>query len=63
MTFKLERDGHQVRCSSPECVWGLMLRQGWQLVDPTQTEALRSELERGAALHNQANPISVGPHQ
>ncbi len=60
MTFKLERDGHQVRCSSPECVWGLMLRQGWQLVDPTQAEALRSELEREAALQSQPNATSAG---
>ncbi len=63
MTFKLELDGHQVHCSSPECVWGLMLRQGWQLVDPAQAEALRSELERSAALQAPANPTSASPRQ
>lgn len=45
MIFKVRLDGESIACSSPRCVQRL-LAQGWQLADPTQTDALLEALRR-----------------
>jgi hypothetical protein len=43
MTFTVEMDEVQISCSSPRCIERL-LRHGWTLADPSQSDDLMAQL-------------------
>ena len=43
MTFTVEMDDVRISCSSPRCIQRL-LRHGWTLTDPSQSDDLKAQL-------------------